>query len=195
MKIIGITGNSGSGKSTVCRILKDKFKVEIIDADKIARQLTDNKSACLTEIVEKFGNDILDEFGKLNRGKLAEIIYNDSNKREELNKITFKYVLKKIKEEIEQLEIVKVVVIDAPLLFESNLNNICHLVIGVIAQENLKIDRICVRDCLEEDNAIKRLNTQLNTEFLLEHSNYIIENNSTIEELEKRVCELWKCII
>ena len=90
--ILGITGSSGAGKSTVCEILERKYSSQTINADKISKQLSKQGTNYLHEIVQKFGNDILLENGELNRKKLANIIYSNSTKRNELNNITFKYI-------------------------------------------------------------------------------------------------------
>ena len=90
--IIGITGSSGAGKSTICEILQKEYNVKIINADKIAKELSSRGSNYIKDIIEKFGNDIVDETGELRRKKLAEIIYNDAQKRKELNNCTFKYI-------------------------------------------------------------------------------------------------------
>lgn len=190
MKCIGLTGNSGVGKSTICEILKNKYHVEIIDADKIAKQLTKEASAYLTQITEKFGTEILDETGKLNRKQLANIIYTDNRKREELNQITFIHVVEEIKQRIERIAKNCMVVIDAPLLFESRLDQLCDVTIGVIAKNDTKLDRICKRDKIDRKTAQKRIAVQLKDKYLLEHSDYIIENESSIEELERKVEEL-----
>ena len=113
--IIGITGSSGAGKSTACEILSEKYDIEIIDADKIARKLTDTNKDYLNEIVSKFGDDILLPDGTLNRKKLANIIYTDRDKRHLLNSCTFKYIKKEVKDRIKEG---KNFAIDAPLLME-----------------------------------------------------------------------------
>ena len=190
MKIIGITGKSGAGKSTVCEILKDKYNVEIIDADKIARTLTQRKTRYLEEIINEFGIEILDEEARLDRKKLAEIIYSNSKAREKLNLLTFKYVVEEIKQEIERVKSLEIVVIDAPLLFESKLNEICDKTIAVVASDNIEIERICKRDLIDEQSAKNRLNTQLSRKYLIEHVDYIIENNGTIEQLEESIEKL-----
>ena len=94
MNIIGITGSSGAGKSTVCDILQEEYQVKVINADKIAKELSKRGTSYLDEIIEKFGKDIVDENGELKRKKLAEIIYNNFEKRKLLNLCTFKYIKK-----------------------------------------------------------------------------------------------------
>lgn len=190
MKIIGLTGNSGAGKSTMCEILKDKYDVEIIDADMVAKELTCYKSNYLNSIIKEFGKEIIDENGNLNRKKLANIIYNNTIKREKLNKITFVYVVEEIRKKIERVDKSKTVVIDAPLLFESGLDKICDLKIGIIAKDSTKLERICKRDNIDEQTAKKRIDIQLENEYLLEHSDIIIENNSSIYELEQKIIKL-----
>lgn len=187
MKIIGVTGSSGAGKSTVCDILKKRYSVHIIDADKIAKELSKKGSIYLKEISKCFGKEILDETGELNRKKLANIIYNDGKKRNELNNITFTYVVAEIKERINNLKDEELVVIDAPLLFESNLNEICDIVIGVISNEEDKIIRICKRDNIDENLAKKRLSIQINDEYLKEKVDYIIYNNNQITNLYENI--------
>lgn len=157
MKIVGITGSSGAGKTTICGILNKKYSAYIIDADEIARRLSKKGSMYLESIVEYFGADILDNSGELKRKDLADLIYNDDEKREGLNNITFMYVVKEIKNNINKLKDKELIVIDAPLLFESNLDKICDMVIGVIASKEDKIKRICNRDNISEETARKAI--------------------------------------
>ena len=122
MNIIGITGSSGAGKSTVCDILQEEYQVKVINADKIAKELSKRGTSYLDEIIEKFGKDIVDENGELKRKKLAEIIYNNFEKRKLLNLCTFKYIKKEIKSKINRTKKENVtIIIDAPLLFECGL--------------------------------------------------------------------------
>lgn len=179
MNIIGVTGSSGSGKTTVSKIIEQEVNAKIIDADRISRFLTNNETEYLQAIVELFGKEILLENKKLNRKKLAKIIYNDDKARENLNELTFKYVVDEIKKELNQIKMEKIyntIVLDVPLLFESGLNKECDFVIGVLAPESEKIRRICYRDRIQKGQAIKRLNTQLNDEFYKGHCDFVIEN-------------------
>ena len=187
MKIVGITGNSGAGKTTVCNILKEKYAAHIIDADEIARKLSKKGTMYLQSIVEYFGHDIIDNRGELKRKELANLIYENEEKRNGLNELTFNYVVREIKNNINRLKDKELIVINAPLLFESNLDQLCDLVIGVIADEESKIERICNRDKIDEEVAKKRLNIQKNNEYIKEKADYIIYNNASIEELEKQI--------
>ena len=101
--IIGVTGSSGAGKSTLCQFLEDKYNVTIINADKIARKLTKKGTNYVIDIIKIFGTDIVNEEGELKRKKLAEIIYTDSKKREQLNNCTFKYITKEIQKKLQNM--------------------------------------------------------------------------------------------
>ena len=187
MKIIGITGSSGAGKSTICGIIRKKYNSEIIDADKVAKQLTKKGSLYLNAIVEYFGKEIIDNNGELIRKKLGDIIYNNNEKRENLNELTFIYVVDEIKNKIAQIKNKDYIVIDAPLLYESGLDSICDFVIAVIADRNKQLKRITKRDAITEDIAQKRLDIQNTNEFFMKKSQKIINNNTTIEALEKEI--------
>ena len=107
-----------------------------------------------------------------------------------LEELTFNYVVKEIKETIQKLQEENLIIIDAPLLFEAELDKICDLVIGVIAKEQEKIERICNRDNINKETAKKRLNIQKSNEYIKEKSDYIIYNESSIEKLEEEIDKL-----
>lgn len=190
MKIIGLTGTSGAGKSTVSEILMKKYGAEIIDADKVAKKLSKKGTMYTKSIIKSFGDEILDWQGELNRKKLANIIYEDEKKREQLNQLTFIYVVEEIKKQINKLNHKKIIVIDAPLLFESKLNQVCDFVIAVIANKEKKIERICKRDGISREEAILRLNAQNTDEFFKENSDYILYNQEEKEDLENQIASI-----
>ena len=136
------------------------------------------------EIVKAFGRDVLLENGELNKTKLADIIFKNNEKRNTLNSLTFKYIVDEIKTRASSSES-KIVIIDAPLLIESNLNKICDIVISVIADEEIKLKRICVRDNIDEETALNRINSQPKNEFYIKNSNLVIINNDS--NLEKQI--------
>lgn len=188
--VIGITGSSGAGKSTICEILEIKYNVKVLNADKIARRLSKKGTNYTNDIVEKFGNNILDEDGELKRGRLAEIIYNDAEKRKELNNCTFKYIREEIEKEIKDDD--TIYIIDAPLLFECELDKICDKTIGVISKKELQLDRIVARDNIDYESAEKRLQAQEENEFYIQRCDRIIENNNDFAHIAQKVEELAK---
>lgn len=189
MKIIGITGSSGAGKDTVCEILEKQYNAEIVDADKIAKELSKKGTMYLKSIVNCFGSGIVDNKGELNRKKLANIIFEDENKREELNKLTFIHVVDEIKKKISNLK-KKIIVVNAPLLYESNLNQICDFVIAVIADHEKQVHRVMKRDNITKEEAEKRLNAQSSNAFFTENAEYIIYNNEDISNIEEQICKI-----
>lgn len=188
--IIGITGSSGSGKSTVCKILEKEYKVKIINADKIAKKLSKKGTSYIQDIIDAFGKDIVDEEGELKRKKLAEIIYSDAEKREKLNSCTFKYIVEEIKKQINKVQEDTTVIIDAPLLFEAKLDKICDTVIGVISKRELQLDRMVARDNIDYEQAEKRLASQKNNAFYQEKCDIIIKNGTNMKILEDRIKEI-----
>ena len=132
--IIGITGSSGAGKSTVCEMIEKTYNSKTITADKIARKLSEKGTEYLNEIIQRFGNNVLTENGDLNRRKLANIIYSSKQKRQELNQITFKYIKKEIEKEIKNSNN-KIITIDAPLLIEADMKKLCDTTIAVVSED------------------------------------------------------------
>lgn len=185
--IIGITGNSGVGKTEFSKILAKKLEAEIIDADSIVKKMSNKGNEYYNKIVELFGTGILKN-DTLNRKKIAEIIFSNEAKRKSLNKLTYKYVVEEIKKEVSQSN-KKNIIIDAPLLFESKLDKICNYTIAIVAEKNEKIQRICKRDNIDENIANLRIKAQPEDEFYKKHANYIIENNHSIDEINwEEIC-------
>ena len=158
MKIIGITGASGSGKTTVSEILNKRQDIRIIDADKVAKSLNTPGTDYMNNIKNVFGKSIFFDDGNLNRKELARIIYSNEKARKELNDLTFRYVGDEILKKIEELKKLDItfIIIDAPLLIEAGLNKNCDYVIALIADDELKVKRICKRDNIDEETAKKR---------------------------------------
>ena len=188
MKIIGITGNSGSGKSTIAQVIKEKCNGTIIDADKIAKRMATNNSKYLQEIIKAFGTEIIKN-NQLDRKKLADIVFNNQTQKEKLDKLTFKYVVDEIKNQISTSKEQNYIILDVPLLFESKLNELCDYTIGVISEKQDKIDRVCKRDNISEEKAIQRINSQPDDNFYINRCDYII-NNSNYEQISEKVNEI-----
>lgn len=191
MKIIGITGNSGSGKSTIAKIIKDECGGIVIDADRIAKDMTNTNSRYLQKIINAFGTDIIKDH-QLDRKKMADIIFNDKMQKEKLDKITFKYVVDEIKMQVDLAkEKYNYIILDVPLLFESRLNEICNYTVGVVSEREDKINRICKRDNISRAKAEERINSQPDDSFYIDKCDFII-NNLKPEEITDEVHKMMK---
>ena len=156
--ILGLTGQSGAGKSTVGKIMEQKGAC-VIDCDKLARLVVEPGKPALSEIREAFGSEVINPDGTMNRAKVASIVFHDENARHILNRITHKY----IEEETDRIINTcpnRVVVIDAPVLFESEIYKKCEKTVCVLADCETRILRIMNRDGLTREKAEERIFAQ-----------------------------------
>ena len=194
MLIIGITGGSGSGKSTVADILCS-FGAETIDADVVYHDLLNNSEAMKSELKKRFPETITDE-GKLSRKALAKIVFSDKEALSDLNQIAHKFVIQETERMLEELyrKNVPYICIDAIALFESKLSDICDATIGVIAPRALRLSRITARDGIDNMAASARINAQEPDEFFRERCDYIIENAGDISAVTENTKEIFDLI-
>jgi len=192
MKILGITGSSGSGKSTVCEIIKNSYKAEIIDADKVVKELQDDKTEYYEKIVQTFGKEILLDNGFIDRKKLAEIIFTNSSEKDKIDKLTFNYVVNEIKRRIDisSQKNLEYIVVDAPTLIEAGMLDMFDKIIIVVANKENKINRICKRDEISREQAINRLKSQKEDEFYLSNADFVVTNDD--DRIEEKVKEILK---
>ncbi len=182
--IIGLTGQSGSGKTTVCDTFKS-LGFHIINADLVSKYITENSKSCIDELKTAFGEEYI-ENGVLNRRKLGSLVFADREKLDKLMEITFPYIIDEINRQIENIGNNKLIVVDAPTLFESGLNKSCDEIVSVISDKALRLDRIMKRDKISKEEAEKRFSSQFSEKFFKENSDFIIENNGSEEELIKK---------
>lgn len=182
MIVIGLTGPSGSGKGTVGNYLAN-LGIPVIDTDAVYHKLIQEDTACLRELVQSFGTEILLPCGGLDRKKLAAIVFCGGAQQDEncamLNRITHRYVLQEVRVWLAacRAQEKKAAVVDAPLLFESGFHKECGLVLSVLAEEDLRIKRICRRDGISKEAALARISAQKPDEFFRQNSDFVIENN------------------
>ena len=188
MIIIGITGGSGCGKTTVSDLIR-KSGTEVIDTDIVARMIVEPGKPALDEIRKSFGAEYIKENGELDRKKTAELVFSDKDKLTELNRITHKYITQYINEYIDNYR-GNIIGIDGAVLIESGIDKMCDYIISVLADKSVRIERITARDGITREEAEKRINSQKNNEFYIENSDYIVYNNNSTESLSKRVNEI-----
>ncbi|MBE7053294.1 MAG: dephospho-CoA kinase [Ruminococcaceae bacterium] len=176
--IIGIAGTSGSGKSSVCALF-EKSNFLIIDFDKLTHTVYESNNECINEIDNNFfgvvKNNVID------RKELAKIVFNDKEKLALLNSIVHKYLIESMNNIINANK-EKDVILDAPLLFEANLDKICDYTICVTCDFEKKIERIIKRDNLTYDEAKMRLTNQKDDKYFIEKCDFTIINNDNLDE-------------
>lgn len=184
-KIVGLTGQSGAGKSTVAALF-EKNNVRVINADLLVQKIYRENSICLKTVSSVFGADIVNPNGVLNRELLAQRAFSSKDNTRLLNSIVHPFVMSCFLDELKNAvsENSDIIVYDAPQLFESNADLICDFIVSVVADEDNRIKRICRRDKITQQRAIMRLNAQLSEDFFRKNSDFIIENNGSFDILK-----------
>lgn len=193
MKVIGLTGGIGSGKSTVSRMLRG-LGAKIIDADLVAREVVEIGKPALSEIEETFGSDVLLEDGTLDRKKLGAIIFSDEEKRHMLNKITHPRIIEEIQSKIDKAiseNCCDLIVLDCALLFEMNMEFMVEESWLVNLDKKTQLERIVSRDGLSENEALLRIEAQMPLEEKVVRATRIIDNSSDVNDTHRQVMELW----
>ncbi|MCY7008297.1 dephospho-CoA kinase [Fusobacterium simiae] len=182
--IIGLTGGIASGKSTVSKYLAEKGH-KVYDADKIAKDISEKKSV-QEEIIFNFGNKILDENGNVDRKKLKTIVFENKDKLNKLNGIIHPKVIDFYRN-LKEKNTDEILIFDVPLLFESGIDKFCDKILVVISDYEIQLNRIVERDKIDRDLASKIIKSQISNEERIKKADIIIENNSSLEELLKKV--------
>lgn len=194
MKIIGLTGGIGAGKSTVSALLREKG-LRVIDADRIAHEITEPGSPALKEIEETFGGEMILPDGSLDRKSLAAAVFSDEEQKALLESITTAQVIQIIREELEKLAaagIEKRVFVDAPLLFETGADALTDTVWLVDADPELRIQRTMERDHASREEILRRIAGQMPDEEKRARAHEIIDNSKGKDALYRRVEGLLK---
>ncbi len=189
-KIIGLTGMSGSGKTSASEIFR-KNGFAIINCDELARNITFKKTKCLSEIKGLFSDEVVDEKGELIRARVGKIIFGDEQKKKAYERIVFPYITYSLLLNIKKLSKKnRCIILDAPTLFESGINKLCSSVVCVVTELGTAKARIMERDKLSDEEAAKRLGSQKRATYYIERSTYSIINNVSLERLEADVSKI-----
>lgn len=194
-RILGLTGQSGAGKSTVAEFLEQNG-FYVINADLLVHKIYNSGSPCLKTVASVFGEDIISDNGTPDRKLLAKRAFSSKENTALLSSIVHPFVTAELFTQIKKAAEsgATTVVYDAPQLFESNADVICDEIISVTAEKTVRLERICKRDNISKENALMRMNAQLDEEFFRENSDYIIENNSDLSSLNVQLEGLLKQI-
>jgi dephospho-CoA kinase len=192
---IGLTGNIASGKSEVARMLADRGAT-IIDADELAREAVEPETQALKDIIKRWGKDVLNQDGGLDRAALRQIVFADQNELDALNRIVHPGVTR-----LRDREIAKarergdpIVVCVIPLLFERNIVEEFDAIIVVDAPRPLRLERLVATRGLEETEAMNMIASQMPAELKRARADFVIENDGSLDKLERDVDALWSSL-
>ncbi len=195
MKIVGITGTIGSGKSEVAKVFAEEGAV-VIDADVVAKNLLKRGEAGYRAVTGTFGKEILDEKGNIDKKVLAGIVFSDPEKVKTINDLIHPLVHQKIKSRIQEIGARNhdaVVVIDAPLLIEAGFDKMVdHLVVVAPGDLETAVARAAKRLGITKEEANRRLSYQIPLEEKVKKADAVIVNDGTLHALQKRAKEVWK---
>ncbi|KAG7701357.1 hypothetical protein KL933_002806 [Ogataea haglerorum] len=193
MLVLGLTGGIASGKSTVSKRLQEEHHITVIDADKIARQIVEPGRPAYKKIVRYFGGKIPDLVlpdGTLNRPTLGSYVFQNKSELQVLNKITHGQVRKEMLWLMLRswLKLESIVVLDVPLLFEAGMDIICGTTISVVCDPKIQLERLMERNPeLSRAECEKRISSQMSNDDKIKRSDYVLDNNNSLEELNRQV--------
>ncbi|MGN0136172.1 dephospho-CoA kinase [Anaerotignum sp.] len=196
MKVIGLTGGTGSGKSVVSKSLAEAGTV-IIDADQIAHEIILKGEPAYQEIIAYYGTEILDENGNIIRKKLGEIVFHDGEKLAFLNQCTHKYICAEVDRQIaaaKEAGTATAIVLDAPLLLEAGLDKVCDVIWVVYADPEVRAQRVMERDHVTYELAKARIANQKSWEEYKQAADTVIDNSKDLAYLQRQLFELLKTI-
>jgi len=192
--ILGVTGGIASGKSTVSRMLEESG-APAVDFDALARQIVEPGKPAFKEIVALFGEGVLQSDGKLDRKKLAGIVFGDERKRRALENMTHPRIVEAFLDRVDEITqrdphaILQAVI---PLLFEVDLKHLVHKVLLVYIPREMQIERLMKRDGISREAAESILKAQLPIDEKVGYSDFVIHNEGTLEETRKQVEKVWE---
>lgn len=193
MRIVGLTGGIGSGKSTVSNLFKS-HSIPVVDADLVARDVLKKGTGGWKKVVEAFGEDILQANGEVDRPKLGHIVFSDHGKRQVLNRLLAPYISQGIFQEVIKLWVkgYKVIVLDIPLLFEVKMDKWTNPTIVVWVDSETQLTRLMERDGTSMEDAKNRINAQMPLDLKKTKADIVIDNTGSFEDLKENFLEVLK---
>lgn len=183
--IVGLTGGSAMGKTTISQFLKSKA-IPVVDADQIAHEIL-TVDEVKVKLMDTFGESILDKNQNIDRRKLGPIVFNDQRQLEKLNIIVQPYIRTEIVRQLDTFSASKVVVLDAPVLFEQGYEKMVDYLMVIKTSAQIQVERLMQRDSLNEIDAQKRIQAQMPIEEKVKKADIVIDTSGTIEETRSQV--------
>jgi len=196
MKIIGLTGNIASGKSSVSALLRE-LGAEVIDMDRIGKEIQDmNYKDVISKIRLVFGEGIIHN-NKIDRRMLAQIVFSNSKALKNLNGVMIPLMTEKLNALVLEYKLrnAHLVVIDAAILFEAGWDKLVDATWLVYASKEVQLKRLMLRESISEKEALKRINSQMDIDTKIKNADVVINNSGDFEEVKRDVIELWKKLV
>ena len=191
MKILGITGGIGSGKSTVLSILREKYDAFVIEADKVGHQVMEPGGPCYEPVIGLFGKEVIKDDLSIDRSKVSDVVFQVAEKRELLNGIIHPAVKRRILEMIREQEALgrKMVVVEAALLLEDNYQEFCSEVWYVCTDMETRIGRLMESRGYSRSKCLNIIRSQKEDSWYRDRTDFVLENNGSMEDLLRKIQE------
>jgi dephospho-CoA kinase len=199
MLIVGLTGGIGSGKSSAARVFV-RLGVKVVDSDVLARTVVEPGRPALSKISERFTEAVINSDGTLARETLRDIVFRDGKALTDLNAIVHPAVYAEMAREIQEYRVNPgdtILMLDIPLLYESGGEKVVDCVVVVWVDRETQLQRLMARDGLSRDDAVNRIEKQMDLDEKKRRADFVIDNTGTLEDLERRVAEVFEslCVI
>ncbi len=191
MRIVGLTGGFGSGKSFVASLFK-KLGAKVVDADKLGHKALNRGSATYKKIVAAFGKKVLSADLSIDRKVLAGIVFTDRKDLAKLNRIVHPVVIKEIVKRIGAAEKNEILIVDAPLICEANITGLMDALIVVKASKKNQVERASEKSGMQERDVCRRIAMQMPLKRKIRYADYVVDNNGTKEATKEQIRKIWR---
>ena len=194
MKVIGITGGVGSGKSEVLRLMEEEYGCTVIKTDDVAKQLCEPGEESYQNVIEAFGEGVLDEDGQIDRARLSEIVFKDESKREILNHCIHPAVYRYVRRRIAELRMnreFRLVAVEAALVKELKEVGVCDDIWYISSRPEIRRERLKQSRGYDDEKIESLFASQLPEEAFLKECDAVIDNNGALEEVRRQLNLLW----
>lgn len=193
MRVLAVTGGIACGKSTVCELYRS-LGATVIDADEISRELTRRNGEALPAILEAFGDRVFTADLELDRAALSRIVFADREQRRKLENILHPRIRAELLRRLKQCDAegAQTVVLDVPLLFECNLQNLADVIICCDAPRAVQLARLRERDGMDEEEALRRIESQMSSSERTRRSHYVLDTDRSLEDTRARALDIYQ---
>jgi dephospho-CoA kinase len=196
VKVVGVTGRIGSGKSTLCRMLVERFGCALIDADAIGHAALEDVASVRDAVLARFGREILDRTGRIDRSRLARIVFADARALDDLNRIIHPTIVAEVLRRLAALRLqhgVGIVLLDAALLLDWRDRLECDRIVLVRCPDEMLVERLHGRGMTAAE-ARQRLERQEGEARLQERVDHVVDNSGSRHDLEREALRLWEML-